>query len=163
MFPFHLWLLEAHVEAPTSGSIILAAVLLKLGGYGFIRFLIPLFPEASLFFSPLVIVLALISILYASFAACRQTDIKKIIAYSSVAHMNLIVLGIFSFNMDALYGSIILMLGHGIVSSALFFLAGILYDRYHTRSVSYYGGLSQVMPVFSAFLFYFTAANFGFP
>ena len=163
MFPFHIWSPEAHVEAPTAGSIVLAAVLLKLGGYGFIRFLLPLSREATIFFSPIVCFLAALSMVYAALSAFRQTDIKKMIAYSSIVHMNFAVLGIFSLELNALYGAVVLMLGHGIVSAALFFLAGVLYDRYHTRTILYYGGLAQVMPLFSSFFFFFTIANLGFP
>lgn len=163
MFPFHIWLPEAHVEAPTAGSIILASVLLKLGGYGIIRFLFTIFRDASMFFSPFVCLLALLSMVYASLIAFRQTDFKKVIAYSSIIHMNLSVLGLFTFDINAVYGAIMLMLGHGIVSGALFFLVGVLYDRHHTRTILYYGGLAQVMPLFTGFFFFFIIANFGFP
>lgn len=163
MFPFHIWLPEAHVEAPTIGSVILASLLLKLGGYGFIRFTIPMFPEATEFFRPLIFTLCIISILYASLTTIRQIDLKRIIAYSSIAHMNIIVLGLFSNNQQGIDGAIYLMIAHGITSSALFFCVGILYDRYHTRLLMYYGGLVQVMPIFSTFFLIFTLANMGFP
>lgn len=163
MMPFHLWLPEAHVEAPTTGSVILASLLLKLGGYGFIRILLPLFPLATKYFSPLIYTMALISIIYSSIIALRQMDIKRIIAYSSIAHMNLVVLGIFSNTLYGVVGAIFLMIAHGIVSGALFLLIGVLYERYHTRLLNYYGGLVQVMPVFSTIFLFFSLANLSFP
>lgn len=163
MVPFHIWLPEAHVEAPTSGSVILAGILLKLGGYGFIRFVLPVFPEATSYYVPLVLTMGSVSVLYSSLTTLRQVDLKKIIAYSSVAHMSLGLLGMFSLNIQGLEGSILLMIGHGLVSSALFLIVGILYDRFHTRLVRYYGGLTQVMPVFSAFFLFFSLANMGLP
>ena len=163
MFPFHIWLPEAHVEAPTIGSVILASLLLKLGSYGLLRFTLPMFPLGSQFFNPLVYSLAVVSVVYASLITIRQIDLKRIIAYSSVAHMNLIVLGLFSYTQQGIDGAIYLMIGHGIVSSALFFCVGILYDRHHTRLIKYYGGLIQVMPTFSIYFFLFTLANMSFP
>nr|AMN87281.1 NADH dehydrogenase subunit 4 [Pyropia endiviifolia] len=163
MVPFHIWLPEAHAEAPTAGSVILAGVLLKMGGYGFLRFSLPLFPEASLYFAPLIYLLSIIAAIYASLTTIRQVDLKKIIAYSSVSHMGFVTLGLFSFNSQGIEGSIILMLSHGLVSSALFLCIGILYDRHKTRLLKYYGGLVQVMPIFSVFLLFFTFSNIGFP
>jgi proton-translocating NADH-quinone oxidoreductase chain M len=163
MIPVHTWLPEAHVEAPTAGSVILAGVLLKLGGYGFLRFSIPMFPEASLFFKPLIYLLSVIAIIYVSLTTLRQIDLKKIIAYSSVAHMAYVTLGIFSFNLPAIEGSILLMLSHGLVSSALFMCVGVIYDRHKTRIIKYYSGLLQVMPLFVTVFFIFTLANLSFP
>lgn len=163
MFPFHVWLPEAHVEAPTVGSVLLAGILLKLGVYGFIRFSLTLFPEASLFFSPLVYLLSITGVIYASLCAIRQTDLKRIIAYSSVAHMNLVTLGIFSFNIIGLEGSVLQSISHGFVSGAMFLLVGILYERYHSRFLYYYGGLVHMMPLYSALFLIFTMANIALP
>lgn len=163
MIPFHIWLPEAHVEAPTSGSVILAGILLKLGTYGFLRFSIPLFPEATVYFTPLIYTLSVLGIIYASFTTLRQIDLKKIIAYSSVAHMGFVTLGLFSLNAQGIEGAILLMLSHGFVASALFLCIGILYDRTHTRLIRYYGGLVQTMPLFSFFFFVFTLGNLSLP
>lgn len=163
MVPVHLWLPEAHVEAPTAGSVILAGVLLKLGTYGFIRFSLPLFPQASFFFTPLVYTIAAMGIIYTSFTAIRQTDFKRIIAYTSIAHMNLVMLGIFSFNTVGIEGAIFQSLSHGFVASALFLVIGIVYDRYGTRLVQYYGGLASVMPIYIFIFLFFTMANIGLP
>lgn len=163
MIPVHLWLPEAHVEAPTAGSVILAGVLLKLGTYGFIRFSLPLFPQASFFFTPLVYTIAATGIIYTSFTAIRQTDFKRIIAYTSIAHMNLVILGIFSFNTIGIEGAILQSLSHGFVASALFLVIGVVYDRYRTRIVQYYGGLASMMPIYIAIFLFFTMANISFP
>jgi proton-translocating NADH-quinone oxidoreductase chain M len=163
MIPLHLWLPEAHVEAPTAGSVILAGILLKLGTYGFIRFSLPLFPKASFFFTPLVYSIAVTGIIYTSFTAIRQTDFKRIIAYTSIAHMNLVILGIFSFNNVGIEGAILQSLSHGFVASALFLVIGVVYDRYRTRIVQYYGGLASVMPIYIFIFLFFTMANISFP
>jgi len=163
MLPAHIWLPEAHVEAPTAGSVILAGVLLKLGTYGLLRFSFPLFPDASFYFTPLVYSLASIGIVYTSFTAIRQTDFKRIIAYTSVAHMNLVVVGLFSFNVIGLEGAILQSISHGFVASALFLIIGVVYERYHTRMVKYYGGLVHVMPLYSLIFLFFTMANIGLP
>jgi proton-translocating NADH-quinone oxidoreductase chain M len=163
LFPFHIWLPEAHVEAPTIGSVLLAGILLKLGIYGFLRFSLTLFPEASFFFSPLIYLFSILGILHASFCAIRQTDLKRIIAYSSIAHMNLVLLGLFSFNIIGLAGALVQSISHGFVSGALFLLIGIIYDRYHSRLLYYYGGLIHTMPIFSSFFLFFILANIAIP
>ena len=163
MMPVHLWLPEAHVEAPTAGSVILAGVLLKLGTYGFIRFSLPLFPQASFYYTPFVYMISLIGIIYASLTAIRQTDFKRIIAYTSVAHMNVVMLGIFSFNSVGIEGALLQSLSHGFVASALFVIIGVVYERYKTRLVKYYGGLVHTMPLYISIFLFFTMANIGFP
>jgi NADH-quinone oxidoreductase subunit M len=163
IIPFHIWLPEAHVEAPTIGSVILASILLKLGGYGFYRYLLPLFPYATTFYLPFVYTLGICSILYASLTTIRQIDLKRIIAYSSIAHMNMCILGIFSNNWQGIDGATFLMIGHGVISTALFFLVGVIYERYHTRLLRYYGGLITVMPLFGSFFLLFILGNIGFP
>ncbi|KAI9309811.1 NADH dehydrogenase subunit 4 [Dichotomocladium elegans] len=163
MIPFHIWLPEAHVEASLAGSIILAGILLKLAGYGFLRYSIGILPDASVFFTPLVYSLAVISIIYSSFTTLRQIDLKKIIAYSSVGHMNITLLGLFSNTIQGIEGSLILMLAHGVVSPALFICVVILYDRYHTRLLKYYRGLTLHMPVWSIMFFFFTLGNIAVP
>ena len=163
MVPVHLWLPEAHVEAPTAGSVILAGVLLKLGTYGFLRFSFPLFPEASFYFAPIVYFLAVVGIVYTSFTAIRQTDFKRIIAYTSVAHMNLVMVGLFSFNTIGLEGAILQSLSHGFVASALFTIIGVVYERHHTRMVKYYGVLVHIMPLYMFIFLFFTLSNIGLP
>jgi len=163
MVPFHIWLPEAHVEAPTAGSVILAGVLLKLGGYGFLRFSMPLFPDATIYFIPLVYTMSVIAIVYTSLTTIRQIDLKKIIAYSSVAHMNYVTLGLFSLNVEGIEGAVLLMLSHGLISSALFLCIGIIYDRHHTRIVKYYSGITQTMPIYSVLFLFFTLANISLP
>jgi proton-translocating NADH-quinone oxidoreductase chain M len=163
MLPVHLWLPEAHVEAPTAGSVLLAGILLKLGTYGFIRFSLPLFPNASVHYAPLVDTIAVISVIYTSFTAIRQTDLKRIIAYTSIAHMNLVMLGIFSFNVIGIEGAILQSLSHGFVASSLFLIIGIVYDRHKTRLVKYYGGLASIMPIYITIFLFFTMANIAFP
>lgn len=163
MMPFHLWLPEAHVEAPTAGSVLLAGVVLKLGSYGFVRFLIYLWPFVSLYFGPLVFFLATLSVIFGSLISLRQIDIKKIIAYSSVVHMNFSLLGLFSFSMPGLLGGLIATLSHGFISSGLFLSVGVLYERYHSRLLKYYGGIVQMMPVFSVYFFFLTLGNISFP
>jgi NADH-quinone oxidoreductase subunit M len=163
MWPFHRWLPEAHVEAPTGGSVILAAILLKLGGYGFIRFSIAMFPDASQFFAPMVFVLSIAAIILTSLIALVQTDIKKLIAYSSVAHMGFVTMGIFAGNVMGIQGALFQMLSHGIVSGALFLCVGVVYDRMHTREIDAYGGLVDRMPVYAFVFMVFTMANVGLP
>ena len=163
MLPVHIWLPEAHVEAPTAGSVILAGILLKLGTYGFLRFSIPLFPYASIYFTPLIYTMSVIAIVYTSLTTLRQVDLKKIIAYSSVAHMNFVTIGLFSLNAQGVEGSVMLMLSHGLVSPALFLLVGILYDRHKTRLLKYYAGCGRTMPIFAILFLFFTMANISLP
>ena len=163
MWPFHTWLPDAHVEAPTAGSVILAGVLLKMGGYGFIRFSLGILPEASAFFMPLIIILSSIAIVYTSLVALAQEDIKKLIAYSSVAHMGIVTIGIFIVNQQGLEGAMIQMISHGIVSAALFLCVGVIYDRMHTRNINFYGGLVNKMPKYSVVFMLFVLASIGLP
>ncbi|MHA6288681.1 NADH-quinone oxidoreductase subunit M [Maricaulis sp. CAU 1757] len=163
MWPVHTWLPDAHVQAPTAGSVILAGVLLKLGGYGFLRFSLPMFPEASDYFAPLVFVLSIIAIIYTSLVAFRQTDIKKLIAYSSVAHMGFVTMGLFAMNEIGVQGAIYQMISHGVISGALFLCVGVIYDRMHTREIAFYGGLVHRMPVYAAIFALFAMANVGLP
>ena len=163
MWPVHTWLPDAHVEAPTAGSVLLAAILLKMAGYGFIRFSLGLFPVASELFTPLVYTLSLIAIIYASLVALMQEDMKKLIAYSSVAHMGFVTLGIFTITQQGIEGSIIQMISHGLVSAALFLCVGVVYDRMHSRLIKTYGGLVSVMPKYSILFMLFTLAALGLP
>ena len=163
MWPFHTWLPDAHVEAPTAGSVILAGVLLKMGGYGFIRFSLGMLPEATAYFTPFIMVLSIIAIIYTSFVALAQSDIKKLIAYSSVAHMGIVTIGIFLVNQQGLEGAMLQMLSHGVVSAALFLCVGVIYDRMHTRQISFYGGLVNKMPFYSAVFMIFMLASVGLP
>ena len=163
MVPVHIWLPEAHVEAPTAGSVLLAGILLKLGTYGFLRFSIPMFPDATIYFTPLIYTMSVIAIIYTSLTTLRQIDLKKIIAYASVGHMNFVTLGMFSLNVQGIEGSILVMLSHGIVSSALFLCIGVLYDRHKTRIVKYYRGMTITMPIFATIFLLFTLANISVP
>ncbi|MCW5737559.1 MAG: NADH-quinone oxidoreductase subunit M [Enhydrobacter sp.] len=163
MWPVHTWLPDAHVEAPTAGSVILAGVLLKMGGYGFIRFSVPLFPEATQYFAPLIFALSCVAVIYTSLVALVQDDMKKLIAYSSIAHMGLVTIGIYVMNMQGVQGSIFQMLSHGIVSAALFLCVGVVYDRKHTREIEAYGGLVHRMPRYAFVFLFFTLASVGLP
>ncbi|MEZ5861859.1 MAG: NADH-quinone oxidoreductase subunit M [Geminicoccaceae bacterium] len=163
MWPFHTWLPDAHVEAPTAGSVLLAGVLLKLGGYGFLRFSLPMLPDASAYFAPLVYALSIIAVIYTSLVALMQTDMKKLIAYSSVAHMGIVTIGIFTPNALGIQGSIIQMLSHGIVSGALFMVVGVVYDRIHSRDIERYGGLAERMPAYALVFMIFMLASVGLP
>ena len=163
MWPVHTWLPDAHVEAPTAGSVILAAILLKMGGYGFIRFSLPMFPDASTYFAPFVYALSVIAIVYTSLVALVQEDIKKLIAYSSVAHMGYVTMGLFTLNAQGMQGAIFQMISHGFVSGALFLCVGVIYDRMHTREISAYGGLVNRMPIYAFVFMLFTMANVGLP
>jgi NADH-quinone oxidoreductase subunit M len=163
MWPVHTWLPDAHVEAPTAGSVILAGVLLKMGGYGFLRFSIPLLPDASQFFTPLIFSLSVIAIIYTSLVALAQDNMKKLIAYSSVAHMGIVTMGTFTFNQQGMQGAIFQMLSHGIVSAALFLCVGVVYDRTHTLMIARYGGLVHRMPLYAFIFMLFTLASVGLP
>ncbi len=163
MVPVHSWLPDAHSEAPTAGSVILAGVLLKMGGYGFIRICLPVLPEASVTFSPYILWLSLVAILYGGYLALAQTDIKRLIAYSSISHMGFVTLGIFAFNSEGIQGAILQMFNHGLTTGALFLAVGYLYDRTHSRAISDYSGLQQAMPRFVVFLSIFAVASFGLP
>jgi NADH-quinone oxidoreductase subunit M len=163
MFPFHTWLPDAHVEAPTAGSVILAGVLLKLGGYGFIRFALPLFPEAAHTWAPFIIVLSLIGIIYGAIVALVQPDLKKLVAYSSVSHMGFVTLGIFVFQEQGMQGAILQMVNHGLITGALFLLVGVIYERTHDRTIARMGGLGSAMPVYAAAFGFFVFASVGLP
>ena len=151
MWPIHTWLPDAHTEAPTAGSVVLAAVLLKLGGYGFLSVSLPILPDASFFFSTLIVFLSLVAIIYIGLVALVQKDMKRLIAYSSIAHMGFVTLGLFLFDDIAILGSIYQLLSHGFISAALFFCIGVLYDRFHSRNIIDYGGLASKMPIFASF------------
>ena len=163
MWPVHTWLPDAHVEAPTAGSVILAGILLKMGGYGFMRFNLPMFPYASEMFAPLVFALSVIAIVYTSLVAFRQTDIKKLIAYSSVAHMGFVTMGSSPATQLGVQGAIFQMISHGVISGALFLCVGVVYDRMHTREIAFYGGLTKRMPWYAAVFLLFTMGNVGLP
>jgi NADH-quinone oxidoreductase subunit M len=163
MWPVHTWLPDAHVEAPTAGSVILAGVLLKMGAYGFLRFSVPMLPQASAQFAPLIFAISVIAVIYTSLVALAQADMKKLIAYSSVAHMGVVTIGIFTFNAQGMSGAIFQMLSHGIVSAALFLCVGVVYDRIHTREIARYGGLAWRMPAYAVVFMLFTMASVGLP
>ena len=163
MWPVHTWLPDAHTEAPTAGSVILAAVLLKMGAYGFLRFSIPMLPDATVYFTPMVFTLSIVAVIYVSLVALMQEDMKRLIAYSSVAHMGFVTIGIFTFTTQGIEGGIFQMLSHGIVSGALFLIVGVIYDRIHTREIARYGGLVHRMPIYAAIFMLFTLANVGLP
>lgn len=163
MFPFHTWLPDAHVEAPTAGSVILASILLKMGTYGFLRFCLPMVPDASMVFAPLVLILSVVAIIYGAYMALAQTDLKKLIAYSSVSHMGFVTLGIFVFNIQGIEGAILQMINHGVTTGALFLCVGLIYDRAHTRLISDLGGLSRNMPVYATLFMIFTLSSLGLP
>ena len=163
MWPVHTWLPDAHVEAPTAGSVILAAILLKMGGYGFLRFSLPMFPDASVYFQHFVFFLSVVAIIYTSLVALMQEDMKKLIAYSSVAHMGFVTMGIFALNRQGIDGAMFQMISHGLVSGALFLCVGVVYDRMHTREIAAYGGLVNRMPLYACIFMVFTMANVGLP
>ena len=163
MWPVHTWLPDAHVQAPTAGSMILAGVLLKMGGYGFLRFSLPMFPDASDLFAPMIFALSVVAVIYTSLVALAQSDMKKLIAYSSVAHMGFVTIGIFSMNEQGIAGAMFQMISHGLVSAALFFCVGVVYDRLHTREISAYGGVVDAMPRYAAFFMFMMLASVGLP
>ena len=163
MFPVHTWLPDAHVQAPTAGSVILAGILLKMGAYGYLRFSLPMLPEASHYFAPLMYGLSIVAVIYTSLVALVQTDMKKLIAYSSVAHMGFVTAGMFAFNQQGIEGAIVQMISHGLVSGALFLCVGVVYDRMHTREIANYGGLVNIMPYYALIFMFFTMASVGLP
>ena len=163
MFPFHTWLPDAHVEAPTAGSVILAGVLLKMGTYGFLRFLMPFFPDAFMEYLPILIAIAIIGVIYGAMVAFAQKDLKKLVAYSSVSHLGLVMLGIFVLNIQGVQGGIYQMINHGISTGALFILVGMVYDRRHTKKIAEFGGIAKVMPIFAAFFMLATLSSIGLP
>jgi len=163
MFPFHTWLPDAHVDAPTAGSIILAGVMLKMGTYGFLRFSIPMFPDASRYFATPIVIISLVAIIYGAFLALAQKDLKKLIAYSSISHMGFITMGLFLFNKNGVEGAILQMFNHGITTGALFLCVGIIYERTHTRDIGDYGWAASRVPFYATFLFIFSIASLGFP
>jgi NADH-quinone oxidoreductase subunit M len=163
MWPVHTWLPDAHVEAPTAGSVLLAAILLKMGGYGFLRFSLPMFPSASEMFAPLVFVLSVVAIIYTSLVALRQEDMKKLVAYSSVAHMGFVTIGIFTLTRQGIDGALFQMMSHGLISAALFLCVGVVYDRMHSRLITAYGGLVHRMPAYAMVFMVFALANVGLP
>ena len=163
MWPVHTWLPDAHVEAPTAGSVILAGVLLKMGAYGFIRFSIPLFPEAAALFAPVIFVLSVVAVVYTSLVAMAQEDMKKLIAYSSVAHMGIVTLGLFTFNQQGISGALLQMISHGVVSGALFLCVGVLYDPVHSREIARYGGVAKIMPAYALVFMFFTMGSVALP
>ncbi len=163
MWPVHTWLPDAHVEAPTGGSVVLAAIMLKLGAYGFLRFSLPITPDASHVFAPVIVALSLIAVIYIGLVAMVQTDMKKLVAYSSIAHMGFVTLGFFIFRQLGVEGGIVQMISHGFVSGAMFLCIGVLYDRMHSRQIADYGGVVNTMPKFAAFAMLFAMANCGLP
>jgi NADH-quinone oxidoreductase subunit M len=163
LFPLHTWLPDAHVQAPTAGSVILAAVLLKMGTYGLIRFCLPLFPQAAVYFAPAISVLAVIGIIYGALVAMVQTDMKKLVAYSSVAHLGFVVLGIFAMTTESMQGAVIQMVNHGLSTGALFLLVGMLYERTHTRVIAEYGGIAKLVPIYAVALMFASLSSIGLP
>jgi NADH-quinone oxidoreductase subunit M len=163
LFPLHTWLPDAHVEAPTAGSVILAGVLLKMGTYGLLRFCLPLFPQSSISFAPAISVLAVIGIIYGALVAMVQKDMKKLVAYSSVAHLGFVVLGIFAMNLEAVQGAVIQMINHGLSTGALFILVGVIYERTHTREISEYGGIAKIVPIYAFALLFASLSSVGLP
>jgi NADH-quinone oxidoreductase subunit M len=163
MFPFHTWLPDAHVEAPTAGSIILAGILIKMGAYGFLRFSLPFFPDAAIAWTPAIMVLSVVAIIYGAYMAFAQTDFKKLIAYSSVSHMGFVTLGIFALNSQGLEGGILQMINHGVSTGALFLAVGVIYERTHTRMIADYGGIAAKVPVYATFLLIITLSSIGLP